>query len=538
MTYQLNLTQSHFPKQTDIPFDEITIGDQLRKTASRLPINPALVETEENGDLGRRWTYSELLVDSDQLAMALSTRFKPGERVVVWANNVPEWVLLEYACAMAGLVLVTANPSYQEEELRFVLEHSGACGLFLVKSFRGNPMFEIANRALVGLETVREVTDMEDKKALFSRVSAQTDLPNVKPQDVAQIQYTSGTTGVPKGVVLRHVAVLNSAKFFAGSAKINQESIWANFVPTFHTAGCVASVLGALNAGCVMYLVKAFEPEGLLRLIEEQKISTFFAVPTMVLSAIEAQERKPRDLSSMKMIVSGGALVPPELVCSATQTFNCHFECVYGMTETSPVIAQTFATDTIQDTCDTVGQAMPHVSVSIRDPKTNDVVPVGQVGEVCVSGPTVMKGYHDDPIATEQTIDSDGWLHSGDLGVMDERGYFSISGRLKDMIIRGGENLFPTEIENVLLEHPSILEVAVIGVPDKKFGEIVACFVRCTEGYSLNIQELHGFCRKRISPQKTPAVWHQVTEFPLTGSGKIRKVTLKQDFLDGLYKTV
>ena len=531
--YRFDLTDSYIPAQTDDVVLETTVGGILRDVAQRRGDALALVEIDPPAvERRRQWTFAELLADSERLAAALASRYAPGERVVVWAPNVPEWVLMEFACGLAGLVLVTANPSYQKDELRYVLEQSGASALFSVASHRGNPMAEIGAAAADGLDAVREIVDLDNPDALFRTGSRPSALPAVAPGDAAQIQYTSGTTGFPKGAVLSHRSLTNNARFFARRTNTRADSVWANFMPMFHTSGCGMITLGAIQAGCPVFLVKQFDPAAVLHLIEREKVTAALGVPTMLVAMLECQDQQPCDLSSVEIAVSGGSMVAPELVRKTTERFGCAFQTVFGQTESAPLITQHRGGESLDLLCNTAGLPMPQTEVSVRSVDgDNRVLPVGEVGEICVRGYCVMIGYHNNPAATAEAIDADGWLHTGDLGTLDRQGYLRITGRVKEMIIRGGENLFPAEIENTLLEHPDVAEVAVVGLPDDKWGEIVACFVRLEPGRDFDPEELHRHCRARISPQKTPAVWRRVEAFPLTGSGKIRKFALVEDYL-------
>lgn len=531
--YNFNLTESLIDPQTDNVVRDITVGDLLREVAAERGDTKALIEVTMAGELGREWTYGELLADSEKLALALSTRFKPGERITVWAPNIPEWVLMEYACALAGLTLVTANPAFQPKELRYVLEQSGSVGLFMVPEYRGNPMTQIAEKAAEGLEKLREVVNLEDEAALYQTGASEAVLPDVQPLDPAQIQYTSGTTGFPKGAVLSHYGIVNNARFYAGRAGFQPNSMTINFMPMFHTAGCGMATLGALQAGCPMYLAKLFDPTAILKLIESERLSFVLGVPTMLVALLESIKQQPRDVSSVKTAGSGGSMVAPELVREVCRVFECNFLTVYGQTEASPVVTQHHADDAFDDICNTVGQPLPQTGVSIRSLDGNKVVPIGMVGEICMNGYGVMLGYNDNEAATAAAIDSEGWLHSGDLGTMDSRGYIRVTGRVKEMMIRGGENLFPAEIENVLLEHPAVAEVAIVGLPNEKWGEIVACFYRTKDDQGIDTKLLHAHCREHLAAIKTPEVWCQVEAFPLTGSGKIQRFVLRDRYLEG-----
>ena len=535
--YEVALTEAYFPAQRDVDVREITVGGLLREIAARRSDAEALVEVRQSGEIGRRWSYGALLADSERLAGALAARFRPGERVVVWAPNSPEWVLMEYACALAGLVLVTANPAYQVRELRYVLEQSGAVALFLVREFRGNPMAEIGAVAADGLGAVREIVDMNDAAALHAGGGeGARALPEVAPGDAAQIQYTSGTTGFPKGAVLSHRGLVNNARYYAGRCGVTESTTWINPMPMFHTSGCGMLTLGSLQAGCRMVLVSLFDPHVIVGLIESQKASIALGVPTMILAMLDAQEASPRDVSTLELISSGGAMVAPELVRRTQRIFGCAFSTLYGQTEHSPVITQHHDGDSIDDISDTVGQPIPQTEVSIRRVADNRTAAIDEIGEICARSPSVMLGYHDNDEATAEAIDADGWLHTGDLGRMDARGYVTITGRVKEMIIRGGENHFPAEIENVLLEHASVAEVAVVGLPDETWGEVIAAFVRTEGGLELDRDALHAHCRARLSPQKTPTLWCPVDGFPMTGSGKIQKFRLRDGYVAGQYR--
>lgn len=531
--YNISLETSYFPAQTDGEIWSTTVGELLREIATKHPNLVAMVEIEDTGDAGREWSYAELLAISEQLAQSLAKRFAPGEKVVVWAPNIPEWVFFEYACGLAGLVLVTANPSFQSEELRYVIEQSGAVALFMVNEFRGNPMGEIADEAVNRNGKIREVVNFTDEAALFAKADSEIKLPVVAPGDAAQIQYTSGTTGFPKGAVLSHKNLVNNARLYCARKRVDQHSVWANFMPLFHTAGCATGTLGCLQAASKMLLIERFDADVFAKLIEEQGVTTCFAVPTMLFGLLEALERKSRNMSSLEVISTGGAPVPPELVRRVRDRLGCHLLSAFGQTEHSPMISLNPVGATLEQIVETAGQPLPRTEVSIRSPDINKVLPIGEVGEICARSYAVMMGYNGNLDATIAAIDGDGWLHTGDLGTMDAQGFIRVTGRVKDMIIRGGENLFPAEIEAVLVEHPQVTQVAIVGLPDEKWGEVVAAFVICDE--APDIPDLKRHCRKYLSPQKTPTAWVQVPEFPLTGSGKVQKFAIRDSFLAGDY---
>jgi fatty-acyl-CoA synthase len=514
----------------DLPIRDITVGALVREAAARWPEGTALIEGKSDGTTGRRWTHAELLADCERLAGALLTRFEPGERIAIWAPNAPEWVLIEYAAALAGLTLVTVNPGYVARELDYVLRQSRAAGLFLVAEHRGNPMARTAEEVAADLPGLREICDIEDGAALFRGAGDAPPLPRVDPGDAAQIQYTSGTTGFPKGVVLSHRALANNASHYYAVVGLHEGAVTLAMTPLFHTTGCSMAVLGAIQLGSPLVLLRQFDPDAALDLIEAERVEMFLGVPTMLVAMCAAQKARPRDVSSVQAIAVGGSMVAPELVREVTQLFGARFHTAYGQTECSPLITMTRPDDAFDDVCNTIGQAMPRTDLGIFAATGDAVLPCGEVGEIRVRSYALMTGYNDDPEATAKAIDGEGWLHTGDLGTMDERGFVRITGRLKEMIIRGGENLFPAEIENVLLEHPDVAEAAVVGVPDPLMGEAVAAFVRLAPGASLDAAALKAHCRTRMAAQKTPAHWVAVEAWPMTGSGKIQKFALREQW--------
>ena len=532
---EIELAESFFPALQDRPIIHNTIGAVLKDTALKRGRNEALVEVKQDGNLGRRWNYETLYKDSLQLAFALSSRFKKGEHIVIWSPNSPEWVLIEYAAALSGIVLVTANPSLQEKELRYILENSNAVALFLVPEFRGNPMAAIAKRAVVGNIAVRETINISDHEALFNNSCGNTTLPTVNPEDPAQIQYTSGTTGFPKGALLSHLGLINNADFYANRCGVTEGSTWVNIMPMFHTSGCGMVTLGCLNSACRMVLVSLFDANTILDLIEDLEADIILGVPTMVLALLEQQENFPRRTDCLKVVSCGGSNVAPEMVMRVRRAFGCKFSTLYGQTEYCPVITQHHLTDTIEDICKTIGQPISQTDVSIKSVETSMILPIGRVGEICARGPSTMLKYYNNPDATSETIDKDRWLHTGDLGRMDKRGYIEIAGRVKEIIIRGGENHFPAEIENVLRQHDEISDVAIVGIPDEKWGEIIAAFIKFRDKPIL-AKDLKLFSRQEMSPQKTPAIWVAVKQFPLTGSGKIQKFKLIEKFQSGQFQ--
>jgi fatty-acyl-CoA synthase len=508
---------------------EQTVGDLLRWAAGQAPDVTALVEGHPEAERRRRWTYSELLDESEQAARALLGRFTPGERVAVWANNIPEWVFLEMAAALAGLTLVTVNPALRADELHHVLSQSGASGIFLRQEYRGNPMADTLAGIRSALPDLRETVRFEEWPAFRASGSATEPLPEVRPEHPAQIQYTSGTTGMPKGAVLHHRGITNNARLsYVPVLGLRRGDVHVNPMPLFHTAGCVLATLSSIASLGTHVLLPFFDPGLQLELVESERSVVFGGVPTMLIGLLNHPGFARTDLSSVRVALSGGAVVPPELVRRTETALDVPMCIIYAQTEASPGITMTQPGDDAQDRAETLGRPLPRIEVRIVDPQdATTTVPIGTVGEICTRGYHVMTGYFDAPEETKTAIDSEGWLHTGDLASMDDRGYLRIGGRLKEMIIRGGENIYPREIEQVLFAHPDVLDVAVVGVPDQVWGEQVAAFIRPAPGATPSEDELAGYARARLAPHKTPRVWVFVDEFPLTGSGKVQKFLLR-----------
>jgi fatty-acyl-CoA synthase len=531
--YQLELTEAYCPAQTDTEYKERTIAAVLKEQAATRPNDLALRELLADGSAGRDWTYAELLADSERAGRALAARHPAGTRIAVMGGNCPEWVLTQMGAAMAGLTIVTVNPSFIPREVRYVLEQSGSAAVYYQPNVRGTALRPIVDEAAAGLPAADYIIDITDHGELFAGEN-DGELRESAPRDVVMIQYTSGTTGFPKGVLLHQHGLVQSNKDIFERWEITAgKKVMCPF-PLFHTAGSAVNVLGTFSQGGSLLLVSVFDPVAVAKAVEREKPEVLGGVATMIFAIIEAAKATGTDVSSVQTVLSGGAMVPPELNRAAQAIFGVPILIVYGQTETSPAITAAWPTDTGEELMETIGQPCSHMEVSIRNPQDNTVCAVDEQGEICMRGFNMMVGYNDNPEATAETIDPEGWLHTGDLGRMSARGYVKITGRVKEMIIRGGENLFPAEIEAAMLEHPAIAEVAVAGVPDEKWGEIVACFMRLAEGAERpSDDDLKAFVRERLSPQKTPAHWVWMQEFPLTGSGKIQKFQLAESFAKG-----
>ncbi len=531
--YDVTLSESHFPAQADTPYSERTIGEVLREQAAQRPDTMALRELLADGTLGRSWSFAQLLAEAERLGRALASRHGKGARIAIMGGNCPEWVLVQYGAALAGVIIVTVNPALIAREVRYVVEQSRAEAVYYQPIVRGNPLLPIIEEAVDGLDAAACLVDMEDHEALFAGEEMGA-LRSTEPHDIVMIQYTSGTTGFPKGVLLHQHGLLQSNRDALDRWGVKAGELVPCAVPLFHTSGSAMCVLGCLAHGATVLLVSLFDPGVMVEVIARERLRLLGGVPTMFFAMIEAARASGADVTCVETMFSGGAMVAPELNRAAQAVFGTQVLIVYGQTETYPAITAAWPDDDKEDILGTIGQPIPHIEVSIRDPQTNTVCPLEVQGEICMRGYNQMAGYNDNPEATAETIDGDGWLHTGDLGSMDARGYVKITGRVKEMIIRGGENLFPAEIENAMLEHPVIAEIAVAGIPDERWGEVVACFMRAEEGMPKpSGQELRSFARERMSPQKTPVHWVWVTEWPMTGSNKIQKFALSDAFVAG-----
>lgn len=523
------LTESYAVGPSEPSIIDLTIGDALRASATRAPDQLALFATRDP----RRWTFAELLRDSEAAARALQARFTPGDRIAIWGQNLPEWVLAEYAIALAGQVIVTVNPNLTAEEAAYIFEQSGTTAVLASTSYRGRDLAAISTDVMARVPRLREVVPLQSFTDLVEAGRRlDTELPTLHPADLVMIQYTSGTTGFPKGAALHHRGLVTNGAHAAHRNGLEPGDTMLGVMPLFHTGGSVLAVLAAGTAGAALALVEEFEPGHLLEAIETHRINTLAAVPTMFIALLEHPAFATTDLSSVKVMTSGGATVPAPLVERFEREIGAPFTIVFGQTEMSPVATMTYPHDSIEDKATTLGLPMPHVEVKIVD-SAGRTVPVGEVGEFCARGYLVMREYFDNPEATAEAIDADGWMHSGDLCTMDERGYCRIEGRLKDMIIRGGENIYPREIEAVLFQHAGVADVAVVGLPDERWGEIVGAIIRPAADHAPSAAELRTWVRAHLAPHKTPVRWYSVADFPLTGSGKIQKFRLLDMWKNG-----
>jgi fatty-acyl-CoA synthase len=517
------LTTSYWPADTGAPVLDTTIGGVLRAAADRAPDQPALVAGDPDPAQRRQWSYRQLLAEAERAARALLARFAPGDPVAVWSGNCPEWVLLEFAAGLAGLTLVPVNPAYQAEELAYTLGHCGARGVFLAAEHRGRPLPPVLAGIRDRLPELREVIPLEEWDVFCAAVRG-GELPAVDTGAPALILYTSGTTGRPKAAVLTHRGLTNNARLAAQAIGMRAGEALVNPMPLFHVAGGGLFTLGLAQTLGTHVLMPHFDPGLALELTEAYRGACVGGVPTMLTALLGHPDRAERDLSCVRYALSGGATVPAELVRHVEAAFGIPFVITFAQTESSCSITVTRASDSPADRAETLGRPLPQTEVKIIDVRTGQTVPCGTVGEICTRGYLVMDGYLGDPAATSVAIDRDGWLHTGDLGSMDSRGYCRIEGRIKEMIIRGGENISPREIEAVLLSHPAVTSAAVVGIPDRFWGEVVGAAISTSSSAAPPTgAELAGFCRARLAAYKVPVRWLFSSAFPLTATGKVCK---------------
>jgi len=513
---------------------ETTVAGILRQAAVAAPGVTALVQGVSDPERRRRWTYAELAVAAERAAGALAARFDVGERVAVWSPSIPESLVLTYAAAMAGLVLVPVNPALQAGEVGHILRQSGASGVFLVPRFRANDLAGILDSVRTDLTLLRHVIPLtsEGWETFCATPDASLDRRLPHPDDVAQLIYTSGTTGAPKGALLTHRGMTNAARFGAVRFGMGPGDIYVHTMPLHHVGGQVVS-FQICQQQATAVLLESFDPGLVLELVETERATLTCGVPTMLLAMIEHPDRPRRDLTSLRTVSGGGSVVPTELIRHIEETLDVQFTVVFGQTEASGFISQTDLDDADEAKAATLGRPLPGVEVRVVDPDTDRTVSAGVVGELQVRGPNVMAGYHDLPVETAEALSPDGWLRTGDLVTVDETGLLRMVGRRKEMIVSGGENLFPVEVENALTSHPDVVQAAVVGMPDRRWGESAVAFIRLTSGAEVDGVLLEGFLRTRLAAFKVPRRWIFVDSFPLTASGKIQKFVLRDRLMAG-----
>jgi fatty-acyl-CoA synthase len=522
------LARAHWPASASAAgIRETTIGSVLRDAAGRAPDKIALIDGDPDRRGRRQWTYAELLADAERAARALLSRFAPGERVAVWAPNSAEWIILEFGAALAGLTLVTVNPAYQGNELAHVLGHSEADGLFLADGLPQRHTRAVLAEVRGRLPRLRDVLSFSEWDAFTAlgdtSEAAARPLPDVAPSSTAMVLYTSGTTGTPKGAVLTHRGLTNNARLAFEAGGIGPDDVEINPMPMFHVGGSALFTLGPVQATATHVLMPRFSPALELELIETHRVTLLCGVPTMLLALLGHPDLAKRDVCSLRRIITG-------------VTYMIGF----AQTEAGCVISMATGDDPADERAETLGRPLPHAEARIADLRTNATAGCGAVGEICTRGYLVMSGYLNAPEATAAAVDADGWLHTGDLGSMDERGYLRIAGRLKEMIIRGAENIYPREIEEVLIAHTAVADASVLGVPDDYYGEVVGAAIRpAPSGEEGDVpgdrlaDELAEYCRARLAAEKVPVRWLVTDSFPLTPSGKIRKDILRVQLTEG-----
>jgi fatty-acyl-CoA synthase len=528
------LSISHWPADTSGPLLRESIGAALRRAAAEVPARVALIEGTPNASARRRWTYAQLLASAEEVGAALLMRFAPGERVAVWGSNVPEYVLLQYGCALAGVTMVTVNPAYKDHEFRYVMSQSGASGLFVMDAYRGFDCLAAARQARPAFPRLRELFRFAEFDEFVAARRGAVTLPEVPADAVSVIMYTSGTTGTQKGAMLHHFGALNADLFAFERAGMEVGGICLNVLPMFHVGGGGLATYGTLTRRGSLVLAPGFDPGTFLELCQSERCSFTVTVPTMLEGILAYPDRMRFDASSLTNIICGGAMVEARLVERVRKELGSRITVVFGQTEVHGLCSTTHCDDSPEDQSQTIGQPLPHCEIKISDPTSGSVLPLGAEGEICVRGYQTMKGYYDMPGETARTLGSDGWLRTGDLGTMDDRGFLRFKGRLKDLIIRGGENIYPVEVESLLLDHPQVLGVQVVGVPSPYWGEEVGAIVIPRAGAAPpTALELYTYCRERMTSFKVPRLWAFVDEFPMTATGKLQKFRLRNRIATG-----
>ncbi len=517
-----------------------TIGDNLARTVARFPDAEAMVDVPS----GRRWTYLELDADVTALALGLlAVGVEAGDRIGIWAPNCPEWTVLQYASAKVGAVLVNVNPAYRSHELAYVLGQSGLRMLVSAvvhKTSDYRAMIDEVRSQWPDLREVVYIGEASWDELVAAGAGASMDqlvarMSTLDSDDAINIQYTSGTTGFPKGATLSHHNILNNGFFVGELVSYTEHDRICLPVPFYHCFGMVMGNLAATSHGaCMVIPAPAFDPAATLKAVEQERCTSLYGVPTMFIAELGLTDFATYDLSSLRTGIMAGSPCPVEVMKRVIAEMNMSEVAIaYGMTETSPVSTMTRVDDDLARRTETVGRVIPHIEVKVVDPAMGRVVGRGAPGELCTRGPSVMLGYWNEPDKTAEAIDAAGWMHTGDLATMDEGGYVSIVGRIKDMVIRGGENVYPREVEEFLYSHPDIADVQVIGVPDPKYGEELMAWVVMRPGSEpLTAEGVRTFCDGRLAHYKVPRYVHVVDGFPMTVTGKIRKVEMRADAVE------
>ena len=533
---------------------EETLGELLEKRAAEFPDNDAVVYVDRDF----RQTWKELNESVDTIAKGLmALGVKKGDKLALWATNVPHWVSVMFATAKIGAILLTINTNYRSAEIDYILRQSETEHLMMINGYRDTdyvgtiydliPELKTQPRdkfhcgkyphlkdvIFLGPEKHRGMYSMTEIMSLACQVSDEEfneRKKSIKCHDVVNMQYTSGTTGFPKGVMLTHYNIANNGFWIGENMNYSEKDRICLPVPLFHCFGCVLGVMSSVNHGSAMVLLEQYDPIVMMTAIEKERCTAAYGVPTMFIAVLEHKMFSKFDFSSMRTGIMAGSPCPIKTMNDVVDKMNAsELTIVFGLTESSPGMTQTrYDEPSLERKCSTVGPAMPGVEVEIIDPETHKICPPGKPGEFCCRGYNVMKGYYNMPEETKKAIDKDGWLHSGDIGIKDEQGYFSVTGRIKDMIIRGGENIYPKEVEDYLYTMPGVRDVQVVGVPSKKYGEQPGAFIILKEGATMQPEDVQEFCRGKIAWYKTPKYVAFVKDYPMTASGKIMKIKLRE----------
>ena len=531
---------------TDVPLLDETIGANLARTVAEHADREALVARHQ----GVRWTYAEFADRVARLARGLiGLGLEPGDRVGLWSPNYAEWTLVQYATAEIGVILVNVNPAYRTHELAYALNQSGCRLLFAAPSFKTSDYVDMVEQVRPDVASLERAVffweDDWDELAAGAGGATDADLDarraGLRPDDPINIQYTSGTTGFPKGATLTHRNILNNGYFVTRLQGFGPEDRLCIPVPFYHCFGMVMGNLGCTTHGATMVIpADAFEPTHVLETIEAERCTSLYGVPTMFIAELAHPEFDRFDLSSLRTGVMAGAPCPVEVMKACVDRMHMgEVTICYGMTETSPVSTQTLPDDSLHHRTATVGRVHPHVEIRVADAVSGETLRRGETGEFCTRGYSVMSGYWNDDARTAESIDAEGWMHTGDLAVMADDGYVNIVGRSKDMVIRGGENVYPREVEEFIYTHPDVEDVQVIGVPDDRYGEELMAWVRLRPGAGVEPEDIREFCRGKIAHFKIPRYVKFVTEFPMTVTGKVQKFKMREQAVDELgLKTV
>lgn len=525
------LTESYWPADNSVPLADDTVGGLLADRAAQYGDRTALVGNAHGNGLERRLSYTQLYDEARRVGTAVLRLAAPGDYLALWAPNVVEWPIIMFGASLAGVRIVALNPVLRADELHYALEHSGAKALIHADMSREYDMAAVVSEVVPRCTSVEHVVSLSE----FDTWMADEPLDPVAegierdPDAPVMLQYTSGTTGRPKGVLLRHRSLVNVSRFTLEGIDSPPHPVAVNPLPMFHTASCVIGTIGTMWMGGTMVLIEKFTPAGTLKAMRDEHASVFYYVPTILGAVLEEARTSTDPVPQLVRVLGGGANVPGSMIEATENVFGATVHNLYGQTELSPVLTLTRTTDTRDDQVSTSGRPIPQVEVKIVDPIDGAIVPLGESGEICARGFQQMIEYLGDPRATEATVDADGWLHTGDLGAMDERGVLRITGRLKDLIIRGGENIAPAEIETLLSEHDSVLQVSVVGVPDEKWGEAVAAVVVPRGEITASLkQSLEAFCNVHLAKYKVPRDWYITDNLPITPSGKVQKFRLRE----------